>query len=148
MTGKIFLLIIVLFVTTIFSTAQQLNNADSFKTRFISQRTTSHNFSSIAKPWGNCIDFPNNNRAEQITHHDIAWESIGKENSKPGSRIVGANWKGRYPALGESFSNLNESLERRKEALQLNPNFTILAELRWRDYMDSLLPADAYQRRN
>ncbi len=142
MTSRICLLIIVLSFTTAASIGQQINNKDSFKVKPISERVNSHDFPSIAKPWGNCIDFPINNRLDQITHHDIVWESIGRENSKPGNRVVGANWKGKYPALGESFSNLPESLERRKEALTLNPNIIILAELRWRDYIDSSLPQD------
>jgi hypothetical protein len=142
MTSRFFFLIIVLSSTTTCTTGQELKSTDSLKTRSIGERVSNHNFPSIAKPWGNCIDFSNNNPADQITHHDIVWESIGRENSKPGNRVVGANWKGKYLALGESFSNLSESLERRKEALKQNPNIIILAELRWRDYMDSLLPAD------
>jgi hypothetical protein len=142
MTSRTQFLIIILSFTTASSIGQQLNNTDSIKTRSIAERISGHDFPSIAKPWGNCIDFPNSNRPDQVTHHDIIWESIGKENSKPANRIVGANWKGKYPALGESFSNLREALERRKEALALNPNIIILAELRWRDYTDSSLPAD------
>ncbi len=119
----------------------QSNNIPS-SSKSIAERVAGHNFPSIVRPWGNCIDFNDNKRNEEITHHDLSWESIGKEKSKLGDRIAGANWSGKYPALGESFSNLTEALENRKEALAKNPNMVMLAELRWRDYMDSLLPAD------
>jgi Hypothetical glycosyl hydrolase family 15 len=108
----------------------------------VAERIAGHNFPSIAKPWGNCVDFKINKRSEEIIHHDIAWESIGKENDKIGNRIIGANWTGAYPALSSQFSNADAAIANKKEALNKNPNIIILAELRWRDYMDSLLPND------
>lgn len=108
----------------------------------VAERIAGHNFPSIAKPWGNCVDFKINKRSEEIIHHDIAWESIGKENDKIGNRIIGANWTGVYPALSSQFSNADAAIANKKEALNKNPNIIILAELRWRDYMDSLLPND------
>jgi len=120
------------------------SNTNEFRDlgKSISEKTVSHNFPSIARPWGNCIDFIVNKRTEEISHHDIVWDGIGRENTKIGNRIAGANWKGKYPALSETFSNTEEALANRKDALSKNPNIIILAELRWRDYMDSLLPFD------
>jgi hypothetical protein len=136
-------ILIIGFITTLSSLLGQINlNKDTFQVKSITERVQSHRFPSVARPWGLCLDFTNDKRIEEIAHHDIVWESIGSENNKRGSRAVGANWKGHYPALGESFSNLNEALEQRKEVLKHNPNIIILAELRWRDYMDSLLPPD------
>lgn len=99
----------------------------------VAERIAGHNFPSIAKPWGNCVDFKINKRSEEIIHHDIAWESIGKENDKIGNRIIGANWTGAYPALSSQFSNADAAIANKKEALNKNPNIIILAELRWRD---------------
>ena len=121
---------------------QSTNDQNSLVSKSISDKVTAHDYPSIARPWGHCIDFTINKRTEEITHQDLVWESIGNEKNKIGNRIAGANWKGKYPALSEVFSNQEEALANRKEALIKNPNIIILAELRWRDYMDSLLPID------
>ena len=136
------ILILVLFSVINFALGQMNTLEIPVLAKSISEKIASHNFPSIARPWGNCIDFVNNKRADEISHHDIVWESIGKENAKIGNRVAGANWKGKYPALGETFSNIEEALANRKDALTKNPNIIMLAELRWRDNMDSLLPFD------
>jgi len=142
MTGKICLIIIILSFKLANVSGQQLTKPDSFKTKPIAERVSNHKFPAIAKPWGKCIDFPNEDRLDEIARHDIMWESIGKESGDPKKQASGAQWKGVYPALGESFSNLAESLERRKQIRKRNPNIIMLAELRWRDYTEPSLPAD------
>ncbi|MEN9701400.1 MAG: hypothetical protein RIR55_715 [Bacteroidota bacterium] len=130
-------LLLVLTIVFINSYSQQV-----IAQREIAERVAGHDFPSIAKPWGNCVDFKINKSSEEIIHHDIVWESIGKEKDKIGNRIIGANWTGAYPALSSQFSNTYAAIANKKEALSKNPNIIILAELRWRDYMDSLLPND------
>jgi len=142
MKNKVCLIITILFFNVASAFGQELTKVDSFKTRSIAERVNSHNFPAIAEPWGKCIDFANQSRLDEIAHHDIYWEGIGKESNDPKKRASGPMWKGEYPALGETFLNLPELLERRKELLKRNPNIILLGELRWRDYTDPSLPAD------
>jgi hypothetical protein len=136
------LLFVMMTIFNHYLTAQEVKDTGSYYEKSVTDRIKDHDFPSIARPWGFCIDFTENDRSEEISRHDISWESIGRENSKVGTRVAGANWTGRYNALGTSFSNVKESLERRRKMLSLNPNMLILAELRWRDYTDSSLPVD------
>jgi len=106
------------------------------------ERVLGHDYPSIARPWNLCIDFPSKQRQQEILKHDISWESIGRERGGVGDRPIGANWAGKYITLGTEFANLNDCLDRRKRPLTTNPNAIFLAELRWRDYMDSSLPKE------
>jgi len=142
MTNRICLAITILFFKTATVSGQELMQTDSFKTKSIAERVSGRNFPAIAKPWGKCIDFANEDPLDEIARHDFALESIGKENSKNKNPLASATWQGEYPALGESFSNLPAALERRKQILKRNPNIVLVAELRWRDYTEPSLPAD------
>lgn len=133
-------LILIMILFTAKSAAEEGKSTPPEKP--IIDRIKDHDYPSIARPWTQCIDFSNEERLKEISRHDIAWDNISTEKSSPGIRVIGANWQGKYRALGTVFSNLKETLERRKKLLSLNPNIIILAELRWRDYTDSSLPAD------
>ena len=140
MKSRIYFFLIPLLFYIVKAGAQQTPVTRPVKS--IAKRVMGHGFPAIARPWGKCIDCNDANRLDEIARHDIMWESIGKENSDQKKLSANPMWKGIYPALGETFVNLPQMLERRAQLLQRNPNLIMLAELRWRDYTDSSLPAD------
>jgi len=128
-------------VLLLFATAVGAGEASKLE-KPLADRVAGHDYPAIARPWGSCMDFSKQERQQEILKHDISWESVGGERFGVGDRPIGANWAGKYIALGTSFANLNDCLERRRKLLAANPNAIFLAELRWRDYTDSSLPKD------
>ncbi|MGD1019424.1 MAG: hypothetical protein ABSA12_08905 [Verrucomicrobiia bacterium] len=133
-------LIVILSLPASVTDATEAIDAPSKPEKPLADRVLAHDYPSIARPWGLCVDFSNEERHRDIVKHDISWESIGRGRDGLGDRAIGANWAGNYRALGTNFANLNDCLERRRTLLASNPNAVVLAELRWRDYTDSSLP--------
>ena len=139
------LIIFLVGVSTLFASAVGAGDAAGAPAKLekpLADRILGHDYPSIARPWGLCVDFSSKERQQEILKHDISWESIGREHGGIGDRPIGANWAGKYIALGTGLANLNDCLERRRKLLASNPHAVFLAELRWRDYTDSSLPKD------
>ncbi len=101
----------------------------------IGQRVAQRSFPSVFMAWSPATNLSQEDRLVTMARHDLAFV---------GAASFGLQWNSRPEGLADGFqaSGIPRARAVRAQLQSLNPNFILLAEIRYHDAGDRYLPAD------
>ena len=111
------------------------SQAEAAPRKPLTQRIADRSFPSVFMAWSPATNLPQEDRLVTMARHDLAFV---------GATSFGLQWNHRFPGLADGFraAGIPRAQATRARLQALNPNFILLAELRYHDASDRYLPTD------